>query len=85
MGAEETDVDTGTTVRAGGVDLSVVSAYVHQAGPPASHSKHLHPESKMAPPERTRDRKDSMTSLNGDDREALLDGRAEEDVEEFYI
>ncbi|XP_051939140.1 protein FAM124A isoform X1 [Hippocampus zosterae] len=85
VGTEETDVDTGTTVRAGGVDLRVVSAYVHQAGPPASHSKHLHPEGKTAPPERARDRNFSMTSINGDDHEVLLDGHAEEDVEEFYI
>ncbi|XP_077584385.1 protein FAM124A isoform X1 [Stigmatopora nigra] len=36
LGADETDVDTGTTFRTGGVDLSVVSAYVPKVGVPAS-------------------------------------------------
>ncbi|XP_061548460.1 protein FAM124A isoform X1 [Phycodurus eques] len=85
VGAEETDVDTGTTVRAGGVDLSVVSAYVYQAGPPAPRSRHLYPEHVTALPERTKDGKGSTGPLNGGDHEALEEGCAEEDLEEFYI
>ncbi|XP_077393014.1 protein FAM124A isoform X2 [Festucalex cinctus] len=85
VGAEETDVDTGTTVRTGGVDLSVVSAYARQAGSAASHARHLGSESKTAPPERTKDGKGSTALLNGGGHEALVKGCAEEEVEEFYI
>nr|XP_061799485.1 protein FAM124A-like [Nerophis lumbriciformis] len=55
LGAEETDVDTGTTFQTGGVDLSVVSAYVPKAGTPVSRN----PE----------EGNDSLESLNGGKRE----------------
>ncbi|XP_061698349.1 protein FAM124A isoform X2 [Syngnathoides biaculeatus] len=82
VGAEETDVDTGTTVRAGGVDLSVMSAYVHQSGPPASLSQHFDMENVKALTQRTQD---STGPLNGGEHEALEESCAEEDLEEFYI
>ncbi|KAM9801753.1 protein FAM124A isoform 1-T1 [Syngnathus typhle] len=85
VGAEETDVDTGTTVRAGGVDLSVMSAYVHQAFPPASHYQHLDQEDKTALPKRTKDGERSTAPPNGENHEALVEGRAGEEFEEFYI
>ncbi|XP_077435453.1 protein FAM124A isoform X2 [Vanacampus margaritifer] len=85
VGAEETDVDTGTTVRMGGVDLSVVSAYVRQAGPVVSHARYLDPEGKTALPERTKDGKGSTGLLNGGDHKALVNKCAEDEDEEFYI
>nr|XP_057938646.1 protein FAM124A isoform X2 [Doryrhamphus excisus] len=86
FGAEETDVDTGNRVQAGGVDLTVVSAYI-QTALEASLPPPAPPEDIVPPPNADISENNPKVQPISDDHQTPV-GKCTEDEEEdqeFYI